>query len=86
MMRLAFRPDVSGSPLTHAIASYLILLPFCADGMEEIERPVADKATNPRVSQACQRCRSLKTRCLTSERTGTCQRYQLRSRVCTTEE
>ncbi|KAF2677447.1 hypothetical protein K458DRAFT_481359 [Lentithecium fluviatile CBS 122367] len=50
--------------------------------MEDTERPAADKAVPARVSQACQRCRSLKTRCLPSERSGTCRRCLASMRDC----
>ncbi|KAF1951391.1 hypothetical protein CC80DRAFT_210541 [Byssothecium circinans] len=50
--------------------------------MEGIEPPAADKAIPPRVLQACQRCRSLKTRCLPSEQTGTCKRCFTANRDC----
>ncbi|KAH7378334.1 hypothetical protein BKA66DRAFT_467073 [Pyrenochaeta sp. MPI-SDFR-AT-0127] len=43
--------------------------------MESIEEPAVVKAAQPRTSQACQRCRSLKIRCLPSVQSGTCQRY-----------
>ncbi|KAF2646519.1 hypothetical protein P280DRAFT_464726 [Massarina eburnea CBS 473.64] len=50
--------------------------------MANEEQSATDKAGHPRVSQACQRCRSLKTRCLPSERTGTCKRCFTSKRDC----
>src|SRR4051812_44035398 len=43
--------------------------------MEDSENPSADRPASSRSSQACQRCRSLKTRCLPSPQPGMCQRY-----------
>ncbi|KAF2867487.1 hypothetical protein BDV95DRAFT_502725 [Massariosphaeria phaeospora] len=42
--------------------------------MEEVQNPLAERAALARTSQACERCRSLKTRCLPSEKPGACQR------------
>jgi hypothetical protein len=42
--------------------------------MEDYEQPIAVRAAIARTSQACQRCRSLKTRCLPGSRAGVCQR------------
>ncbi|KAF2469241.1 uncharacterized protein BDR25DRAFT_263691 [Lindgomyces ingoldianus] len=50
--------------------------------MEEIEQPPVEKAPQGRTSQACQRCRNLKTRCYPSERAGTCQRCLSSTREC----
>ncbi|PVI01556.1 hypothetical protein DM02DRAFT_591044 [Periconia macrospinosa] len=52
------------------------------EGIEQPATPAADKAAQGRVAQACQRCRSLKTRCLLSERSGTCQRCLNAKRDC----
>ncbi|KAF1964112.1 hypothetical protein BU23DRAFT_547965 [Bimuria novae-zelandiae CBS 107.79] len=50
--------------------------------MEDNEDSGPARASNPRVAQACQRCRSLKTRCLPSEQSGTCQRCFTANREC----
>ncbi|CAI6340769.1 unnamed protein product [Periconia digitata] len=42
--------------------------------MEDPEQPATERAVQGRVLQACQRCRSLKTRCLLSDHAGICQR------------
>ncbi|KAF2019808.1 hypothetical protein BU24DRAFT_342753 [Aaosphaeria arxii CBS 175.79] len=51
--------------------------------MEETEAPNLERATGQiRTVQACQRCRSLKTKCLPSERPGTCRRCFSAKRDC----
>ncbi|KAF2823162.1 hypothetical protein CC86DRAFT_329762 [Ophiobolus disseminans] len=51
--------------------------------MEDItEQPSATRAAIARTSQACQRCRSLKTRCLPSPQAGVCQRCVVGSKEC----
>ncbi|KAH7115874.1 hypothetical protein B0J11DRAFT_538676 [Dendryphion nanum] len=42
--------------------------------MEDSEQSSVSRAPHARTTQACQRCRSLKTRCLPSAQVGTCQR------------
>ncbi|KAF2274045.1 uncharacterized protein EI97DRAFT_469018 [Westerdykella ornata] len=55
--------------------------------MEEVEQPSGPSGERQtRTAQACQRCRSLKTRCLPSERAGTCQRCFQAKRDCTWAE
>ena len=61
-------------------SSSSIRLPFLAfspplTAMEDSGNPSADRPASSRSSQACQRCRSLKTRCLPSPQPGSCQRY-----------
>lgn len=43
--------------------------------MEDTDQPSATRAGVSRTTQACQRCRNLKTRCLPSAQSGLCQRY-----------
>ncbi|KAF2743330.1 hypothetical protein M011DRAFT_431426 [Sporormia fimetaria CBS 119925] len=50
--------------------------------MEEIENPPGERSVQSRTTQACQRCRTLKTRCLPSDRSGVCQRCLHASRDC----
>ncbi|PSN59287.1 hypothetical protein BS50DRAFT_565856 [Corynespora cassiicola Philippines] len=51
--------------------------------MEEIEQSGGGKTAAQRAVQACQRCRSLKTRCyLSEEQPGTCQRCLKTKREC----
>ncbi|KAF2179445.1 hypothetical protein K469DRAFT_716434 [Zopfia rhizophila CBS 207.26] len=50
--------------------------------MEEVDHPSGEKPSHTRTSQACQRCRNLKTRCLPSEQAGTCQRCFSSKREC----
>ncbi|KAF2439044.1 hypothetical protein P171DRAFT_458217 [Karstenula rhodostoma CBS 690.94] len=50
--------------------------------MGDTEDSVSVKPANARVSQACERCRNLKTRCLPSEQSGTCQRCFTAKRDC----
>ncbi|KAH5062444.1 hypothetical protein HBI24_136280 [Parastagonospora nodorum] len=50
--------------------------------MEDEEQPSAPKATIARTSQACQRCRSLKTRCLPGPQSGVCQRCTGSGKEC----
>ncbi|KAL5376820.1 hypothetical protein DPSP01_010231 [Paraphaeosphaeria sporulosa] len=51
-------------------------------GMENNDSSTSARPANPRVTQACQRCRTLKTRCLPSEQSGTCQRCFTAKRDC----
>ncbi|KAH8727739.1 major facilitator superfamily domain-containing protein [Phaeosphaeriaceae sp. PMI808] len=50
--------------------------------MDDNEQPSTTKTTTIRTTQACQRCRSLKTRCLPSAQVGICQRCTVSSKVC----
>ncbi|KAF2265012.1 hypothetical protein CC78DRAFT_210696 [Lojkania enalia] len=50
--------------------------------MEENENPSVERPAHTRTLQACQRCRSLKTRCLPSERPGYCKRCYSAKREC----
>ncbi|KAL5438224.1 hypothetical protein PMIN06_010307 [Paraphaeosphaeria minitans] len=50
--------------------------------MENNEDSVSVRSANSRVTQACQRCRMLKTRCLPSEQSSTCQRCFTAKRDC----
>ncbi|KAH9861823.1 hypothetical protein J1614_011576 [Plenodomus biglobosus] len=50
--------------------------------MAEIERPSATRAGIARTSQACERCRSLKTRCLPSGEADRCQRCCSADKEC----
>lgn len=79
LVRNRIGASLSSVPDMETVHSSLELLPrsflLSKFGMDNIEESVSDRASNPRVSQACQRCRTLKTRCLPSERSGTCRRY-----------
>ncbi|KAF1838223.1 hypothetical protein BDW02DRAFT_565259 [Decorospora gaudefroyi] len=50
--------------------------------MEQTESPSVTRVSSSRTLQACQRCRNLKTRCLPSRQSGTCQRCFVAQREC----
>ncbi|KAF2853711.1 hypothetical protein T440DRAFT_465479 [Plenodomus tracheiphilus IPT5] len=50
--------------------------------MEDVERPSTTRAGIPRTSQACERCRTLKTRCLPSAEADRCQRCYSADKEC----
>ncbi|KAL1794338.1 hypothetical protein ACET3X_007759 [Alternaria dauci] len=50
--------------------------------MEDTEQPSAARVGVLRTTQACQRCRNLKTRCLPSDQSGRCQRCFAAGKEC----